>query len=387
MSEPAWVEHAIWWHVYPLGAAGAVPGPPQHAHPHGLDRLEPWLDHVIGLGLSGVALGPIFRSATHGYDTLDHRVVDERLGGDAAFDRFVAAAKDRGLRIALDGVFNHVAADHEQQDRLLRDERGEPVPFEGHDALLTLDHARDDVRADTIDVMRSWLDRGADAWRLDAAYATPAAFWAAVLPEVRRTHPDAWIFGEVIHGDYAAIVEASTMDSVTQYELWKAIWSSLVDGNPHELAWTLQRHAALVERFAPVTFLGNHDVTRIASQVGGPSLVALAIVAHLTLPGTPMVYAGDELGLTGVKEERFGGDDAIRPELPPSPADLPGDDGILGTLHHLVSVRRQHPWLHRAALEVLETTHDRLVYRVSSGSDALRVVLDLRLRSWEVVLA
>ncbi|WP_114560736.1 alpha-amylase family glycosyl hydrolase [Desertihabitans aurantiacus] len=382
MAEPDWVQHALWWHVYALGAAGAVPGPPTHAEPHGLDRLEPWLDHVISLGLSGIALGPVFRSETHGYDTLDHRVVDERLGGDAAFDRLVAAAKQRGLRIALDGVFNHVAARHERQDWLLRDEHGQPVPFEGHGGLLTLDHGRQDVRAEVTDIMRTWLDRGADAWRLDAAYATPTDFWAAVLPEVRRTHPEAWFFGEVIHGDHADVVQASTMDSVTQYELWKAIWSSLVDRNPHELAWTLGRHAELVPSFVPVTFVGNHDVTRLASRLDDPDLVALAVVALLTLPGTPLVYAGDELGATGVKEERFGGDDAVRPELPPTPG--AGDEVIRGTYHHLISLRRQHPWLHRAHLEVDEVTRERLVYTVRSDTSALRVALDLTAHSWDV---
>lgn len=80
--------------------------------------------------------------------------------------------------------------------------------------------------------------------------------------------PDVWIMGEVIHGDYPAIVRQSGMDSLTQYELWKAIWSSLESANFYELDWSLKRHNEFLESFAPQTFVGNHDVTRIASRVG-----------------------------------------------------------------------------------------------------------------------
>lgn len=150
---------------------------------------------------------------------------------------------------------------------------------------------------------------------LDAAYAVPQRFWANVLPRVRESHPDAWFVGELIHGDYAAVVAGATFDSVTQYELWKAIWSSLNDRNFYELDWALQRHNTFLSSFAPLTFIGNHDVTRIASRLDHPGHVALAVVILMTVGGVPSVYAGDEFGYQGVKEERLGGDDAVRPEF------------------------------------------------------------------------
>ena len=117
-------------------------------------------------------------------------------------------------------------------------------------------------------------------------------------------------------------VEAAGFDSATQYELWKAIWSSLNDGNFFELDWALQRHNEFLVSFAPLTFIGNHDVTRIASQLEHPEHLAHALVILLTVGGVPSVYAGDELGFRGVKEERYGGDDAVRPEFGSPPMQL-----------------------------------------------------------------
>lgn len=233
---PSWVQHAIWWQVYPLGFVGAFPTPegsaPPDAGEHRLRRIAAWLDHAVELGASGIALGPIFASRTHGYDTTDHYRIDPRLGDDADFDHLIEEAHRRGLRVLLDGVFNHVgvdfaryrdASDDDAAARWFRGRPGAFHTFEGHAHLITLNHANPEVVDYVVDVLAHWLQRGADGWRLDAAYAVPQDFWATVLPRVRQRHPDAWFVGELIHGDYAAIVEAATFDSATQYELWKAI--------------------------------------------------------------------------------------------------------------------------------------------------------------------
>ena len=99
--------------------------------------------------------------------------------------------------------------------------------------------------------MNHWLGRGAGGWRLDAAYAVPPGFWAKVLPAVRESFPSAWFLGEMIHGDYAAYAEESGLDSITQYELWKAIWSSLNDRNFFELDHALGRHNEFLDGDAP----------------------------------------------------------------------------------------------------------------------------------------
>ncbi|SFF62353.1 alpha-amylase family glycosyl hydrolase [Curtobacterium sp. YR515] len=396
-AEPAWVEHVMWWHVYPLGFVGADvrPDTPVDGRPvdHRLGRIEPWLDHVVDLGLNGLLLGPVFTSSTHGYDTVDHFRIDPRLGDDDDFDRLVTAAHDRGIRVLLDGVFNHVGREHpafravEEQgsDALTADlfaidwagwSPGDDVPvglFEGHDILVALDHGSRATEDLVVEVMTHWLARGVDGWRLDAAYAVPTAFWARVLPRVRERFPDAWFTGEVIHGDTAAFVRASTVDSTTQYELWQGIWHGIADRNCFELAHAVERHDELLAAQAPSTFVGNHDVTRIASAVG-ERFAGHAAAVLFTVAGTPSVWAGDEYGWTGVKEERVGGDDAVRPEFPAAP---PESVELTHAYEALIALRRREPWLHRAHTDVVHLTNTALVLRTATAERAVVTALNL----------
>lgn len=225
--------------------------------------------------------------------------------------------------------------------------------------------------------MTHWLRRGADGWRLDAAYAVPAEFWAGVLPRVRAEFPDAYVVGEVIHGDYGDFVARSTVDSVTQYELWKAVWSALNEGNFFELAWALDRHNTFLDTFVPQTFLGNHDVTRLASRLIDARHLPHALALLLTVGGTPSVYAGDEQGFTGVKEDREHGDDAVRPPFPARPDGLAPYGRPLYHLHQeLIGLRRRHPWLHRARTSTVHLTNEQFAYEAAAGDHRLLVALN-----------
>ena len=388
---PGWVDHLIGWHVYPLGFVGAPTRLESQEVSHRLAHLGAWLDHAVALGCSSLALGPVFSSASHGYDTLNYFTIDPRLGDDDDFDHLLQAAHARGLSVLLDGVFNHVsrrnrivqdaqsAGPDSDAGRMVRWCAGHFDVFEGHSDLVTLNHDNPAVREHVTRIMNYWCGRGVDGWRLDAAYSVNPEFWAAVLPSVREKYPDVWIFGEVIHGDYASIVRASGMDSVTQYELWKGIWSSIESRNFFELDHALGRHNEFSDAFTPMTFVGNHDVTRIASRVGQDGAVlATAILA--TIGGIPLIYYGDELAYRGVKEERFGGDDDIRPVFPASPADLSnlGAD-TLRAHQSLLGLRRRHPWLVDARTESLDLTNERYVYRTGvPGVEPLIVELDVR---------
>jgi cyclomaltodextrinase len=397
---PGWVQDAVWWQVYPLGFVGAERAAPDSGTvTHRLGQLHHWLDYAVELGASGLALGPVFAAETHGYDTVDHYRVDPRLGDDTDLAALFAAAHDRGLRVLLDGVFNHVGRGHPAFRDVI--ERGPTAPtaswfhlswpqswqpgvepgyhtFEGHSHLVALNHGEPAVADLVAGVMTHWLDRGADGWRLDAAYAVPPSFWTPVLGRVRAEHPDAYVVGEVLHGDYAGIVRESGMDAATQYELWKAIWSSLNDANFFELAWSLERHNAFLDTFVPLTFVGNHDVTRLASRLTDDRHLPHALVTLLTVGGTPSLYAGDEQAFRGIKEHRPGGDDAIRPAFPGTRSGLAPDGWPAYRLHQqLVGLRRRHRWLHRARTRTTHLANGQIVYQASYDDSRLLVALNV----------
>lgn len=388
----------IWWHVYPLGFTGApMHDGDWHESNSRLRHLTAWLDYAVDLGVTGLKLGPIFASRSHGYDSTDQFRIDPRLGTMADFEELVRECTSRGLRIVLDGVFNHLGEGHPWFHRAMNEGlHGEYASFfridwsdvwnpradcfEGHGHLVALNHDNPQVARYVADVMTFWLERGIDGWRLDAAYAVKPEFWANVLPMVRERFPNAWFAGEVIHANYADIVGRSGMDSVTQYEVWKAIWSGLNDRNFFELHHALTRHNDMLDRFTPLTFVGNHDVTRIASQVG-PEKAALALTVLMTIGGIPAIYYGDEQAFTGIKEHRAGGDDAIRPAFPDHPDQLAPWGAWMFRLHQdLIAFRKAHPWLAHARTEQIALQTDHFTYRVrSTESDkSIEVELDLR---------
>ena len=392
MRVAPWADHAILWHVYPLGFTGAerVAVPSAEPARHRLRRLEAWLDYAVELGCNGLLLGPIFASETHGYDTVDHFRIDPRLGDDNDFDALVTAADQRGMRLILDGVFNHVgrgfpafqAASHGGPGTpaarwFKRSPDGDFAVFEGHGRLVEFDHDEPAVLSYVIEVMSHWLGRGAGGWRLDAAYAVPPGFWAKALPAVRESFQGAWFLGEMIHGDYAAYAEESGLDSITQYEVWKAIWSSLNDQNFFELDHALGRHNAFLDGVLPQTFVGNHDVTRLATALNDERHFGHALAVLFCVGGVPSVYYGDEQGFRGLKEHREGGDDDIRPAFPDSPSELLSDGWRFYRLHQrLIGFRRRRPWLVSARTVTEHLMPSAIALRaVSSSGDGSQVLL------------
>lgn len=388
--------------MYPLGFVGSDTTGADRSPTLRLLDLIPWLDHLLDLGANGLILGPVFASSSHGYDTIDWFTVDPRLGSEVELVTLMDAAHARGIKIMLDGVFNHVGPEYaplisvrdnlaaENTDLFRLEADGSFATFEGHGGLIALNHASPEVARTVSDVLSYWAERGADAWRLDAAYAVPSTFWATVLSPLRICHPDMYIVGEVLHGDYVAAVHDGGLDTVTQYELWQGIWHSLEEVNLHELDWALARHNKFLEHFVPFTFVGNHDVTRIASQIGDERHHDHAIVLLFVLGGTPSVYYGDELGLRAVKEERAGGDDAIRPAFP-SGSKISLDLGIANAdpevlaLHQLlIGVRRRHQWLHTARSRTVSVTNGSIVLEMTGSDPGQAVLVALNLNDDEL---
>ncbi|MBI4898925.1 MAG: alpha-amylase [Actinobacteria bacterium] len=389
----SWSNDMVWWHVHPLRFTGAERSLAE-AGPDPVPRLaqlEPWLDYAVSFGANGLLLGPIFRSATHGYDTLDHYEIDPRLGTTETFSHLVALCRSKGVRVALDGVFNHMSRDSEivrralkggpgsADGRWIRWVEGYPRYFEGHEALVELNLSEPAVIRHVVSVVSHWTDAGADAWRFDAAYAAGPDAWHPITDAIRFLHPGTWLMGEVIHADYADFVHRSGMDSVTQYELWKAIWSSIATKNFWELAHALGRHRAMVEHFVPYTFVGNHDTTRIASQIPDPRHLEHAIALLALLPGTPGIYAGDEQAFTGVKTDSATGDDAVRPPFPANPYELlPFGRDVYDLHQRLIGLRRRHRWLVTAAVTTRELENEFVIVELTGADgERLEVVLSL----------
>ncbi|WP_347349387.1 alpha-amylase family glycosyl hydrolase [Nigerium sp.] len=392
-----WPATAIFWHAYPIRFVGGEDEAVDRVE-HRLWRVVNWLDYVVDVGLNGLLLAPMFASKTHGYDTLDHFRVDPRLGDDADVDDLLLQAHRRGIRVVFDGVFNHVSRDHEIVQRALsagpetpegawiKWSDGYPYCFEGSLDLVELNLANPEVQDYIARIMIFWLDRGIDGWRLDAAYAAGADAWAPIVARVRDSHPDAWLLGEVLHGDYTAFVATSGVDTVTQYELWKAIWSSLNDQNMFELEWSLKRHAEFCEHFLPQTFVGNHDVTRIATQITDERNVPLAVALLMFLPGTPSVYAGDEQGFTGEKLHAPRGDDAVRPPFPEDPSGLlPFGQHMLEVYREVIRLRRVHPWMAEAVATPTHVQGGAIAIQLDAG-DAGRLTLAVNASDESLVL-
>lgn len=403
-TSPQWVDTAIWWQVYPLGFVGAdTTANPHDPVAHRLPRIEAWLDDLLALGANGLLLGPIFDSETHGYDTIDHLRVDPRLGDDADVDSLLAACRRRGIRVLFDGVFNHVGRAHPWWREAVAAGQGSPEAerfasgpgarlveglrvdvFEGHEALVVLNHEHPDVIAAVRGAMEHWLERGIDGWRLDAAYAVAPGFWRAAIGPVRERFPESWFVGEVIHGDYSGYVTESGLDSVTQYELWKAIRNSVQERNWFELDWSLQRHNDFAETFLPLTFIGNHDVTRPAAAIDDERHFGHAVAMLMFVSGTPSVYAGDERGVRAVKEERAGGDDAIRPTFPEDPAAWP-TNAAYHAHQEAIAFRRRHPWLARSRIRSEQLSNESVLF-VATGPGGEQAELALNLSDSEVEL-
>jgi cyclomaltodextrinase len=384
-----WTAHVIWWHCYPLGFVNAE-DEAVHDVRHRLGQLTNWLDYLLRLGCNGMLLNPIFASVSHGYDTLDHYAIDPRLGDDSDFGELMWKAKERGIRILLDGVFNHLAREHDLVQRAiaagpgtpdgdwLRWEDGRPRVFEGHDPLVELNLAHPPVQDFVVDIMCHWLERGVDGWRLDAAYAPGAANWRPIVERVKARFPDCWLLGEVIHGDKDTFVFESGLDSVTQYELWHSIWASLNTRDFWNLDWTLQRHRRFCRTFRPQTFISNHDVTRISSKLDDQRHIEHAAVLVTLLPGIPSIYAGDEQRFQGIKLDAPHGDDAVRPPFPMTPDGLlPFGANTFELYQRLIGLRRSHPWIVDAVVSTLDISHESMVVVVTGPEQVIELALNV----------
>lgn len=331
----AWYDEAVFYHIYPLGLAGA-PKQNDYGEPvHRLNTLLPWVDHIKEIGGSALYIGPLFESVGHGYETTDYKKLDSRLGTNEDLTAFVAYCHEQGIKVIFDGVFNHTGRDffafkdiqanrensqykdwycnvnfwgnNEYNDGFSYDNWG------GYNLLVKLNQ-KDPAVVDYIcDVIRFWVSEfDVDGIRLDAADVLDFDFMKALRRTANEVKPDFWLMGEVIHGDYSRWVNGETLHSVTNYTLHKALYSGHNDHNYFEIAHTVRRLQNM-GTLKLYNFVDNHDVERIYTKLTNKAHFAPVHVLLYTLPGVPSIYYGSEFGIEGRKE--YGSDDSLRPAL------------------------------------------------------------------------
>lgn len=334
-----WADNSIFYHIYPLGFCGAPAYNDYNAAPvFRLGRILDWIPHFKEIGVNALYLGPVFQSTAHGYDTSDYFWVDHRLGTNEEFKDLIQTLHQNGIKVVLDGVFNHVGRGFWAFDdvrRLRADSRytswfrldfghdnryNDGFCYEGWDGcddLVKLNLTNPEVKQHLLSAVAMWMDDfDIDGLRLDVAHYLNPGFLRELRRMCEARKPDFWLMGEIVFGDYRRLVNPQMMHSCTNYELYKALYSSCNDNNMFELAHALKRQfepgRGLYEGLNLYTFLDNHDVSRIASVLKDSRQLRPLYGLLFTVPGIPSVYYGSEWGISGRREQ---GDSKVRPAL------------------------------------------------------------------------
>jgi alpha-glucosidase len=394
---PAWATQAAW-------DAPVVSGPAAMTTLYGgdLDGVAKKLDHVAALGADTVYLTPFFPAGSnHRYDAAGFDRVDPLLGGDAALSRLAAAVHERGWRLLGDLTTNHTGTGHpwfaERPGFYYFRPGGGYESWLGLAGLPKLNWGSAELRARFRDVCQRWLRSpvGLDGWRIDVANMTGrrgAEDWthevAALLRRaVHEVRTDGLLIAEHGH-DAAGDLDRDGWHGTMNYAgFTRPVWSWLrADdlpfddflGVPGEVprrdaratVATMSAFAAQMSWRSWTTswqILGSHDTARIRSVVGDAARQEVAAGLLMTLPGTPMIFAGDEIGLTGANNEQA---------RQPMPWDRPGewDGGTLAVYRALIALRRSCAALRHGGLRWVHADGDCLAFLRESADESVLVV-------------
>lgn len=332
-----WFEESTFYQIYPLGFCGcahenaAVDEAPAAAFAGDrapILKIADWADYLAELHVGAVLLNPVFESDSHGYDTRELRRIDRRLGTNDDFSQVCAALHERGIRVVLDAVFNHVGRgfwafrdvqekrwDSPYKDWFHISFEGDSAygdgfwyeGWEGHFELVKLNLQNPAVVDYLLDCVRAWVDEfGIDGLRLDVAYMLDRGFMERLHDVTRELKPEFPLIGETLHGDYNQIVNDRMLDSCTNYECYKGLYSSFNSRNMFEIAHSLHRQFGgdpwcIYRGKHLLSFVDNHDVPRLASILSDASCLKPAYGLLFGMPGVPCVYYGSEWGALGEK--------------------------------------------------------------------------------------
>lgn len=324
-----WFNEGAFYQIYPLGYCGAEQYNDFGETRHRFGKIEENIEHIRSLGVTAVLFNPLFESVSHGYDTVDFYQVDRRLGTNDEFRALVEKFHAAGIKVVLDGVFNHVGREFPPFVQVRKERENTPYRFwfnvnfgannnyndglsyenwEGHNELVKLRLDNCDLQKYLMDAVRFWMDEfGIDGLRLDVSYLLPPWFFELLRRTVREKREDFFLMGEVIHiGNFAANLSPERLDSITNYECFKGMVSAFNSDNLFEIEHSLSRLFAdtpwaLYKGKRLFNFLDNHDVPRVYTALKNKENIFALYTLLFTMPGIPCVYYGGEYAAEGDK--------------------------------------------------------------------------------------
>lgn len=393
------VSDAIFYQIYPLGFCGA---PKFNDKSEGvtsrIKKVIDWIPYLKSLNINAIYFGPIFESTEHGYDTDDYYVIDRRLGSNEDFKEVSKILHENGIRVVLDGVFNHVGRnfwafrdviENKQNSKYcgwfnnLNFNGGSPMgdPFtydawEGHYNLVKLNLKNPEVVSHLLGAVNMWMDEfNIDGLRLDAADCVDLDFFHELNKFTKSKKENFWLMGEIIHGDYTRWAKNGYLDSVTNYECYKGIYSSHNDKNYFEIAYSLNRqfgNGGIYKDLLLYNFADNHDVNRVASTLNNKENLFNEYTMIYTMPGIPSIYYGSEWGIEGVKVN--GSDEELRPEI--NLSDIIEND-LSNHISKLGNIYMKLAPLRKGSYEQVLVRNEQLIYKRTYDNETVYVLLNL----------
>ena len=385
----SWFNEATFYHIYPLGAFDAPHenAGDQTASSRILSLLD-WIPHLKKLGIGALYIGPIFESATHGYDTIDYFQPDRRLGTKEDFKKVFQELHDEGIRIVLDGVFGHVGRRCPlYQDVLEKREAspyrwwfqnlnfgwgnplGDPCTYNnwgGDWNLVRLELSHPEVRAYLLSAVGAWMEEyDIDGLRLDTADVLHPDFIRDLNRFTKGRKPDFWLMGEFMNCANCQMMGPDLLDSITNYECWKGMYSSINTKNYFEISYGINRQTnpqwGMYKGKYLYNFLDNHDQTRIADQVNDKRALKNLYTMLLTMPGIPSIYYGSEWGMTGRKGQGAEADYPLRKPMTREAMEA-GDQALMQHIAALTHLRQHSKALQYGSYTNVLERNQQLVY-------------------------
>lgn len=396
-----WYESAVFYHIYPIGYFGCPRVNDLSSEPtHKILKVIDDIPHIKELGCNAIYFGPVFESVAHGYDTIDYRTIDRRLGTNDDFKKVCEALHENGIKVVLDGVFNHVGRDfwafkdvreHKfssaKKDWFHLRDGNSPYNdgfyyegWEGHYELVKLNLYNPDVKGYLKDTITFWKNEfGIDGLRLDVAYCLDENFLRELHGHCKWLSEDFFLLGETLHGDYNRWANDQMLDSVTNYECYKGLFSSFNDMNMFEIAHSINRQFGsenwcIYRGKHLYTFVDNHDVTRVASILKVKEHLPLIYTLMFMMPGIPSVYYGSEFGIEG--DKRGGGDDVLRPEFNLDKMKNEGLRDLTELIGALADIEKNHPAAAMGDYKQVQLTNRQYAFSRSADGETLVTVIN-----------